>query len=326
MQSHFLKYYFLCFFFASANLIIAQVNLVTNPSFEDIDSCYGDPSSLGFDVFQWTGCKGWSTPTFGSSDLFCENPVFGALNPPLISSFGYQYPKSGDNMAGLFITEGIQGVSSNYREYIQNKLLATLEANKYYEINFYVNSSDTFNYSSDIGVYFSNTAVTNSISFYKLPYTPQIKNPINNFITDTIGWQKISGVYKAFGGEQYITIGCFSDSASIALTDHDTLTAGGVYLFVDDFSLEELPIVLEIPNVFSPNGDGINDLFVPKVKNLSNWKCSIYNRWGEKVFEINEKTMAWEGANASDGVYYYVFEGQNEQKEYKENGFLQLLR
>ena len=73
--------YFLILFSISA---IGQTNLVQNGSFEQIDSCFGDPSPLGFDVFQWSGCIGWSNPTYASSDLWCENPVFGNNTPPFI--------------------------------------------------------------------------------------------------------------------------------------------------------------------------------------------------------------------------------------------------
>lgn len=303
---------------------MAQSNLVTNPSFEDIDSCYGQASGLGFDVYSWSGCVGWIDPTYGSSDLWCNNPVLGTETPPNITGFGYQFPRTGNNMAGLFIT---QSPSVTYREYIQNQLTMPLEAGKYYQIGFYVNSADTFNYSSDIGVYFSNTAISQNTSYSNLPYVPQFKNPIHNFITDTVGWQKISGIYKATGGEKYITIGCFNDSSQITLSNNDPLTAGGVYLFIDDFELNEIPSELNIPNVFTPNNDGQNDLFSLQLKNIENWQCAIYNRWGEKIFVVNESTPFWNGANYSDGTYYYMFSGETSKKEIiKENGFLQLLR
>jgi gliding motility-associated-like protein len=300
----------------------AQSNLVSNPSFEDIDSCYGEPSPLGIDIFQWSGCFGWRNPTYASADLWCENPVFGNYSPPDIG-LGFQYPKTGKNMAAIFITENI---FQTYREYIQNELLLPLEANKYYQLSFYVNSGDIFNYTSDIGVYISNNAISQLGSYSNLLFSPQIKNPSNNFITDTMGWQKVSGIYKAVGGEKYLTIGCFDDSASIILSNYDPLTAGGVYLFLDDFIFEESQMELVIPNVFSPNADGLNDVFSISVENVFNWKCTIYNRWGEKLFELNEKNKLWDGADAVDGIYFYIFSGETEDEEIKENGFLQLLR
>lgn len=318
-------FYILLFCLFSLNLR-AQTNLVQNPSFEDIDSCNGNYAGLGFDIFQWSGCDDWSCPTYGSSDLWCTNPVAGSGEPPFIGG-AFQYPKTGNNMAGIFITENI---TDTYREYIQNELIQVLETNKYYELSFYVNSADTFNYTSDIGIYFSNNAILQPGSYANFPYTPQIQNPITNFITDTLGWQKISGVYKALGGEKWITIGCFNDSTSIILSRYDSV-AGGVYLFVDDISAIEIPIELNIPNTFTPNNDGNNDAFFLDILNISNWKCDIFNRWGIKVAELSEKNNSWEGRTTSgiqcnDGVYYYVFLGEVEKQTIKEKGFIQLLR
>lgn len=62
---------------------------------------------------------------------------------------------------------------------------------------------------------------------------------------------------------------------------------------------------LIIPNVFTPNGDGINDLFF--FQNTENKKLlvKIYNRWGEMV-ESWQGNYSWDGYGYSDGVYYYV--------------------
>lgn len=315
-------FYILLFCLFSLNLR-AQTNLVSNPSFEDVDSCFGGPSGLGFDVFQWSSCTDWRNPTYGSSDLWCP----AGMSPPNVLGF-YQYPRTGNNMSGIFIVELL---AQTYREYIQNKLLTPLKANKYYEISFYANSADTFNYTSDIGIYFSDYAISQSGSYANFPYIPQIQNPITNFIADTLNWQKISVIYKAVGGEEYITIGCFNDSSKIILSNYDSITAGGVYLFIDDFSISEIPIELNIPNIYTPNNDGKNDAFIIDILNISNWSCDIFNRWGIKVAELTEKNNSWEGRTTSgiqcnDGVYYYVFVGEAEKQTIKEKGFIQLLR
>ncbi len=65
---------------------------------------------------------------------------------------------------------------------------------------------------------------------------------------------------------------------------------------------------LNIPNVFTPNADGINDLF--EIKNLEHYpnaQIVIYNRWGAKVFEHTDYyNNWWDGAGAPDGTYFYV--------------------
>jgi gliding motility-associated-like protein len=66
-----------------------------------------------------------------------------------------------------------------------------------------------------------------------------------------------------------------------------------------------------VPNVFTPNGDGINDFFFIKNENLSDYHLTIYNRWGQAVFESRNLTETWNGRihntgnECEAGVYFY---------------------
>jgi len=66
-----------------------------------------------------------------------------------------------------------------------------------------------------------------------------------------------------------------------------------------------------IPNVFTPNGDGKNDLFQILYNGDQEYLLSIYNRWGKQVFKSNDKTHHWNGKTngnqVSAGNYYYIF-------------------
>ena len=69
--------------------------------------------------------------------------------------------------------------------------------------------------------------------------------------------------------------------------------------------------LLEMPNVFTPNGDGINDLFIPiKTQQINNLTTSNYNRWGNQLAEIKPITEGWDGHHNNDscpdGVYYWL--------------------
>ncbi len=67
------------------------------------------------------------------------------------------------------------------------------------------------------------------------------------------------------------------------------------------------PCDLTIPNVITPDGNGLNDYF--KIINLdkyNNSKIVIFNRWGKKVYENNNYQSNWDGGKETDGVYYYV--------------------
>jgi gliding motility-associated-like protein len=72
-----------------------------------------------------------------------------------------------------------------------------------------------------------------------------------------------------------------------------------------------------IPEGFSPDGDGINDLFVVKGLNGRKARIIIYNRWGNKVFGTEGTQISWDGKSSvaawgSDrlpaATYYYTFE------------------
>ncbi len=68
-----------------------------------------------------------------------------------------------------------------------------------------------------------------------------------------------------------------------------------------------------LPNVFTPNGDGINDLFIPfPYYFVEKIELTIYNRWGTVVFKTEDPDINWNGIDletkklVSDGVYYYI--------------------
>lgn len=74
----------------------------------------------------------------------------------------------------------------------------------------------------------------------------------------------------------------------------------------------------KLPNVFTPNGDNVNDLFIPLTpysiidQYVEKIDMKIYSRWGELVFETTDPYIEWTGKNQSNnnivnpGVYYYV--------------------
>jgi gliding motility-associated-like protein len=64
------------------------------------------------------------------------------------------------------------------------------------------------------------------------------------------------------------------------------------------------------PNAFSPNGDGVNDVFRPCASNVSDFRMSVYNRWGQFLFETDEIAAGWNGMfNGKDcpaDLYVYI--------------------
>jgi len=108
------------------------------------------------------------------------------------------------------------------------------------------------------------------------------------------------------------SIGCISiDTAIIIVTDAYTIV---------------------IPNVFTPNGDGINDNYIVKSEGVTAMSMLIYDRWGLKMFESSTINAPWDGKNtggkeASEGSYFYlinVTSNKGVNREYK--GFLTLIK
>jgi gliding motility-associated-like protein len=101
-----------------------------------------------------------------------------------------------------------------------------------------------------------------------------------------------------------------------------------------------LPLVNEYvfyaPNAFSPDNDGINDVFIPVFQGFDNstYHLQIFDRWGEKVFETTDPNQAWTG-NVRGGSYYgeggiYVWQVQLKERDIAEikkfRGHVTMLR
>jgi gliding motility-associated-like protein len=71
----------------------------------------------------------------------------------------------------------------------------------------------------------------------------------------------------------------------------------------------EVTPVIYVPNIFSPNGDNINDILYVRGQAISNLEFIIYDRWGEKVFETTDQTKGWDGTfrgkPMDEAVYFW---------------------
>ncbi len=96
-------------------------------------------------------------------------------------------------------------------------------------------------------------------------------------------------------------------------------------------------IVLEsytitIPNIFTPNGDGINENFTVKAEGVNSINILIYDRWGLKMFESSSVTGAWDGKNIggrevpSDTYFYIINATDNKGNNNKYKGDITLIR
>lgn len=115
------------------------------------------------------------------------------------------------------------------------------------------------------------------------------------------------------------TIVLIASSGSCA----DTATA--IIVVEDNLSLE-------IPNVFTPNNDGTNDLFTIKSTGIKEISLQIFNRWGEKLYEFTGTKAAWDGmtpqgGKCPDATYFYFVKAYGfDDKEIEKHGTVNLFR
>jgi gliding motility-associated-like protein len=90
------------------------------------------------------------------------------------------------------------------------------------------------------------------------------------------------------------------------------------------------PFDITVPNVFTPNGDGMNDYLVfQNLEFFTNADLTIYNRWGNKLYNSPNYKNDWNGANVSDGTYFFILSipdplGTNAPMVKK--GYVQIIR
>jgi len=69
-------------------------------------------------------------------------------------------------------------------------------------------------------------------------------------------------------------------------------------------------LIIKIPNVFTPNGDGVSDVFEVSLEHFSAYNIQIFNRWGSLVFESNDVSAPWDGTYKNNevaaGVYFAI--------------------
>ena len=102
-------------------------------------------------------------------------------------------------------------------------------------------------------------------------------------------------------------------------------------LFIDPSEPTDIKIYL--PNAFSPDGDGLNDVFQAKTsfQNIGSFTMSVYNRWGELVFESSDISLGWDGMHEGKacpmGTYVYSLEyGTKEAFTNRKTGVVVLLK
>lgn len=306
-----------------------------NGDFEQYSSCptnATDPFQIPYEIEK---CIGWKAPTYGTSDYFntCStNPN----NQIPINALGIQNSYDGNGYLGFCSiyqmgmgTDGYNGPM--WWEYIQGQFIQTLEVGKVYKFSIEVSLAEYSDLMiTELGVYLSDNPIS-SLNSACLTVTPQIVFSEPNYFQDTIEWIHLETYYVANGTEKFLTIGNYRDNI-----ENDTLRRYNLepnsanpnvtYFFIDGVSFVDATNGISIANVFTPNGDGANDLWkLPFSGDNTEKQVFIVNRWGNLITQGSLNGFFWDGKDAngnavSDGVYFYKVNDTNI------SGFIQLIR
>lgn len=123
---------------------------------------------------------------------------------------------------------------------------------------------------------------------------------VGDYLWSPATWISDPNIAAPTGQLPYTTTFVLQVTSPDGCVGYDTVT-----IFIEDIT------IAEVPNGFTPNGDGINDeIFVLNHSVSSLLEFSIYNRWGEQIFTTNSVTVGWDGKingkEAEMGTYVYV--------------------
>ncbi len=277
----------------------AQTNLVPNYSFENYILCpiYTNPPPLP-----------WYNPgkVVGSySDSCSNNNYTGVPYNHVKGSISFQYAKTGGGYAFLDYQNG------GTRTYLQIKLINSLKVGHHYYAEHFVNVPNPMGYScNNVGMLFTDSAVyvdTVATPFGVLKANPQVVNYGNPVIWDTLNWIKVSGVFKAKGGEQYLTLGNFKDDAHTMFVKEQTKGYGGAGFYIDDVAVYDL-------DSFRLQADAGRDTVI--TKGDSAWIGSYTNgidtiQWLQNGVTVIDSTRPGFWVYPSSNTYYVLTQTVN---------------
>ncbi|MEI3801993.1 MULTISPECIES: T9SS type B sorting domain-containing protein [unclassified Chitinophaga] len=116
--------------------------------------------------------------------------------------------------------------------------------------------------------------------------------------------------------------GLVSNTATVTATEDDNVLQNNT-------STHQLKVLaLHIPNAITPNGDGVNEVFI--ISGLELYpenELTILNRWGNHVFEQKGYTQNWNGKGLNAGTYFYLLRVKDENGHWQEfKGYISLLK
>jgi gliding motility-associated-like protein len=102
-------------------------------------------------------------------------------------------------------------------------------------------------------------------------------------------------------------------------------------VMLDSLAADSTITELDIPNVFTPNGDGYNDYFEVTTDGVTVYEFTVFTRTGARVYHSLSPRIFWDGKSnggkdLKEGVYYYVIEETESSEPFGKAGFMHLFR
>ncbi len=271
----------------------------------------------------------WQNVPF--TDVNCQANLIGMDSPDLTDITGPDVGAGilGNPYSGSTFMSGLYG-GNPFTEFFQEGIMQNvsgLEIGQTYTISFHqavIKQVNALDGSGSWAVYIDSVLAGITIpTFSNAPYD-----------TISFNWELRSITYTATATSHLIKFLPVDDDTNTDLTFFDI--TGAVRMGIDAISPAiALKINLNsdaIPNIFTPNNDGFNDVFSIKTSDMVTLNCKIYNRWGILVNELTHINEGWDGNTTSGlqctaGVYYWTAEYENSIGANNSiRGFLQLLR
>lgn len=154
------------------------------------------------------------------------------------------------------------------------------------------------------------------ITVYKIPKALFTAEPKETTLSNPL----INVVNQSVGAEEFLWRFGDTQTSELFEPDHNYQESGSFCIWLiakNDFGCVDSTkdcvkikpnYTLFIPNSFTPNGDGLNDIFVPLAQSVQEFDMTIYNRWGLQVYNTKQLEYGWDGGNEPQGAFNYVIE------------------
>ncbi len=314
------------------------VNPYLTPNFPVQDPiCYGD--NLVLPSLSTNGINGSWSPALNNTNTttYTFTPVNGqcAANTTMtVEVLSIPPIEAGNNIT---ICEGSNvqlsatgGIQYSWSGGIQNNLLfQPSQTEIYYVIGTDVNGCQATDSVTVILIPIPNAQFTTDVNSGTAPLTVNFTNSSSN--STNYNWN--------FGdGNENSSIDLSNESNTFSITGSYTVWLVASNGFCSDSIMTVINVLsagapeIEIPNVFTPNGDNTNEEWIIQTTNIASIEVIILNRWGNVMAEINDLATGWNGKNtigeeATDGTYFYKYTAKALNGEnLTGHGFLTLIR